>query len=340
MVEKALKKKIVLTGVTPSGDSLHLGNYFGMMKPLVELAANPEHEVYCFLADLHALTTIKDPEVLRHNIKNVILNYLACGVDDLEKFVFFRQSQVSEHSELMVILGNYVGLGQMRRMHAFKDKLQKGEDEGAINMGLFNYPILMAADILLYDADLVPVGVDQKQHVEIARDIAENLNRSVGDEGVLCLPEPLISAATGKIVGTDGERKMSKSLGNVVGIFDDYSVIEKQIMSSYTDSTRLKATDPGHVEGNPIFVYHDLINENVAEVAELKARYEAGTVGDVEVKRSLVEAHKRYFGVARARKEKYEAETEEVARILEAGREKATARARQTLTRVQKAVGL
>ena len=297
------------------------------------------NQVFCFVADLHALTTVQKPEVLRENIRQVILNYLAFGVDDTEKFVFFRQSEVPAHSELTVILNNYVGLGQMKRMHAFKDKLQKGQDEGAINMGLFNYPILMAADILIYDADLVPVGVDQKQHVELARDVAENVNKATGKE-TLKVPEPAISEVTGKIVGTDGERKMSKSLGNIVGVFDDYKVIEKQIMGAYTDPTRKKATDPGHIEGNTVFMYHDLINENRVEVEELKMRYKAGEVGDVEVKQKLVAAHKQYFAEVRAKKKFYEENPAEVLKILEIGRSRAEEKSGEVLQRVQKAVGL
>src|SRR5258708_8439671 len=157
-------------------------------------------------------------------------------------------------------------------------------------MGLFNYPILMAADILLYKPYGVPVGEDQRQHVELTRDMAENFNKAYGVE-VFPLPEPLISKELGKIIGTDGMRKMSKSLGNTIGIFEDEAVIKKQIMSSYTDPNRKKATDPGKVEGNPVFIYHDLLNQNAAEVAELKERYRQGTVGDVDVKEKLFAAH-------------------------------------------------
>ncbi|MDR0462860.1 MAG: tryptophan--tRNA ligase [Pseudomonadales bacterium] len=329
--------KVILSGITPSGSAPHIGNYFGMIKPLIDLGKKSD-QVFCFVADLHALTTVQDRSSLENNIKNVIISYLACGAD-AENFVLFRQSKISAHSELSVILSNYVGYGQMQRMHAFKDKLQKGADVGSINMGLFNYPILMSADILLYGADLVPVGADQKQHVEIARDIAQSFNRTYKQE-CLKLPEPLIDESVGRIIGIDGERKMSKSLNNTIDIFASYKVIEKQIMSAYTDPNRLKATDPGKVEGNTVFAYHDLLNEDKEEAAELKKRYQDGTVGDVEVKERLLEAHKKFFAKIRERKEYFESHPEEIERILQAGENKARKVAETNLAKVQKTVGL
>ncbi len=327
----------VLSGITPSGSALHIGNYFGAIKPHIELQ-NQIDETFYFIADLHALTTIKNKEELENNIINVVLDYLALGLDP-KRSTFFRQSDVVEHSQLAVVLANYVSLGQMQRMHAFKDKLQKGADEGAINMGLFNYPILMAADILVYKPDGVPVGEDQKQHVELTRDIAENLNRIYKTE-VLPLPEPLISKETGKVIGTDGERKMSKSLGNIIGIFEPEEVIRKQIMSSYTDPNRKKATDPGKVEGNPVFLYHDLINDNKDEVKDLKKRYQEGTVGDVEVKEKLFAAHMRHFGPARERRKELEKDINNVHEILKDGSTRAAKVAHETLMEVYKTIGI
>ncbi len=329
--------KIIVTGVTPSGSSLHIGNYFGALKQLVELGQKGE-QVYCFVADLHALTTVQDKATLETNIKNVVINYLACGVDS-PNFVFFRQSQVPQHCELQTILNNFVSLGQMKRMHAYKDKLQKGQEVININMGLFNYPILMAADILLYNPDGVPVGEDQKQHLEIARDIAENFNRTTKTE-VFKLPEPMIPTDNGRIVGTDGERKMSKSLGNTIGIFEDYEVIAKQIKGSFTDPQRKSATDPGRVEGNPIFVYHELWNEDKQEVEDLKQKYQLGQVGDVEVKEKLLKAHQKYFAQMREKKAYYQANPREVEMILERGAALARLQANINLAKVKKAVGL
>jgi methionine--tRNA ligase beta chain len=224
-------------------------------------------------------------------------------------------------------------------MHAYKDKLNKNCAQESINMGLFNYPILMAADILLYQADLVPVGAEQKQHLEVARDIAENFNKKT-KTSALKLPEALIDENLGKIVGTDGQRKMSKSLGNTIGIFEDYSVIEKQIVSSYTDPKRKSATDKGTVEGNPVFLYHDLWNEDKEEVADLKKKYQAGKVGDVVVKEKLLAAHQKYFSQIRARKEFLAAHPEEVEKILARGASLARLVGEANLAKVKKALGL
>ncbi|MBU1200567.1 tryptophan--tRNA ligase [Patescibacteria group bacterium] len=327
----------VLSGITPSGSALHIGNYFGAVKPQVELQEKID-ETFYFIADLHALTTVQDKGELEKNIVAVVLDYLSLGLDP-EKSIFFRQSDVPEHSQLAVVLANFVSLGHMKRMHAFKDKLQKGEKPDSINMGLFNYPILMAADILLYKPDGVPVGEDQRQHIEITRDIAEKFNKVVKQE-VLRLPEPVISKEVGKVVGTDGERKMSKSLGNVIGIFEDEEIIKKQIMSCFTDPNRKKVTDPGKVEGNPVFIYHDLINDDKGEVEDLKNRYRDGRVGDVEVKERLFEAHKRLFEPARKRRKKLEEDMELVKRVLAEGAEKAKKVARETLEEVYEAIGI
>jgi len=335
MKNNTIKKRVV-SGITPSGNSLHIGNYFGMVKSQVEL--DDETERFYFIADLHALTTIKDKQQLEENIRGVVLDYLGLGLDP-EKCVFFRQSDVPAHSQLAVVLANYISLGQMKRMHAFKDKLQKGATVDGINMGLFNYPILMAADILAYKPTGVPVGEDQRQHVELTRDIAENFNKTYGQD-VFPLPDALIQEDTGKIIGTDGQRKMSKSLGNIIGIFDEPAEIEKQIMSSYTDPNRQKATDPGKVEGNPVFLYHDLINDDKQEVTDLKQRYQKGQVGDVEVKKKLIAAHQRLFAQARDRRAKLAADPEKLDQILQAGAQKARAVADQTLAEVYKVIGL
>jgi tryptophanyl-tRNA synthetase len=325
----------ILSGITPSGSQLHIGNYFGAVAP--QIALQDTHETYYFVADLHALTTVHDRENLEQNITGVVLDYLALGLNP-DKCIFFRQSDVPAHSQLAVVLANYISYGQMKRMHAYKDKLQTGTNEESINMGLFNYPILMAADILLYKPYGVPVGEDQRQHIELTRDIAENFNKTY-KTSTFPLPEPLISKEVGRIVGTDGERKMSKSLGNIIGIFEEEKVIEKQIMSCFTDPNRKKATDPGKVEGNPVFIYHDLMNDDKAQVAELKARYRAGEVGDVEVKGKLFEAHKRKFGEARARRAELEGNMDMVREILTGGAIKAQKLAGETLQEVYKVIG-
>lgn len=329
--------KRVLSGITPSGDALHIGNYFGAVKPQLDLQ-NEEIETFYFIADLHALTTVQDRDQLDRNITNVVLDYLALGLDPA-KSAFFRQSDVPEHSQLMVVLGNYIGLGQMKRMHAYKDKLQDGMNQDSINMGLFNYPILMGADILVYKPYGVPVGEDQRQHIELTRDIADSFNSAYNVKH-FPLPEPLISKTTGKIIGTDGRRKMSKSLGNIIGIFDELEMIKQQIMSSYTDPNRLKATDPGTIEGNPIFTYHDLINDNLEEVEDLKKRYQAGQVGDVEVKQKLFAAHERLFSQSRQKRKELENDFGLVRDILAQGAKRAREVASQTLAETYKVIGI
>ncbi|CAN5290840.1 tryptophan--tRNA ligase [soil metagenome] len=327
----------ILAGITPSGSTLHIGNYFGFIKPAIELQ-NRDEDTYYFVADLHALTTVQEGKILEKNIEGVVLDYLALGLDPA-KSVFFRQSDVPQHSQLAIVLANYVTFGHMQRMHAFKDKLQKGASTESINMGLFNYPILMAADILLYKPSGVPVGEDQRQHVEITRDMAEAFNKA-NKKDVFPLPEALIQKATGRIVGTDGERKMSKSLSNTIGIFEDEEVIKKQIMSSFTDPNRKKATDPGKVEGNPVFIYHDLINQDKSEVEELKKRYLAGQVGDVEVKQKLLLAHQKLFAPARAKRAELAANPELVREILAKGAAQAREVAQQTLDEVYEVIGI
>ncbi len=305
---------------------------------MVQLGSDPQSTVYCFVADLHALTTVQDKKILQENIRSLIISHLACGLD-ASNFVFFRQSHVPAHPQLQAILNNYVSLGQMRRMHAFKDKLAKDADTSNINLGLFNYPVLMAADILLYQPDFVPVGADQKQHLEVTRDIAENFNR-LTKKTVFKLPEPKIDAKLGKLIGTDGQRKMSKSLGNIIGIFEDYALIEKQIMSCYTDPKRLHATDPGTVEGNPVFTYLDLLCHDQDTLTTLKDRYRAGTVSDVEVKKTLLASHQEFFAPIRAKYQYYQDHPEEVEKILARSAALASLQANLTLAKAQAAVGL
>lgn len=312
-----LKKKYsILTGITPSGGGeTHIGNYFGMVKVFLEMAKKAD-KMYFFIADLHALSTVQDREQFQSNVENQVLSYLACGLDP-ERIVFYRQSDIPQHTELQNILNNITPLGLIKRCHAYKDKLQKGFDEEQVNMGLFSYPVLMAADILLYDPDYVPVGDDQKQHIEITRDIAERFNKVFGE--TFKLPDIYNVKETARLVGTDGKRKMSKSLGNYISVLEDEEVIKKQIMGCFTDPNRKKATDPGRVEGNPIFSYHDLINEDKKEVEDLKKRYRAGTVGDVEVKEKLFEAFLKKFKDERKRYGELKKDPDKIKQILKDG---------------------
>src|SRR3989338_5412387 len=242
------------------------------------------------------------------------------------------------HTELQSILNNVTPLGLIKRAHAYKDKLQKGLTEEEMNMGLFCYPILMAADILIYKPDIVPVGQDQKQHLEITRDIAENFNKTYRKK-VFPLPESHIPKEVAVIMGTDGKRKMSKSLGNIISIFDDEAIIKKQVMSTYTDPTRKHATDPGHIEGNMVFTYLDFFGDR-EEINKFKEDYKQGKVGDVEVKDYLFESLMKYFAPARERYNKLKDNPDMVKEILAGGAEKARKAASETMTEVREAVGL
>jgi tryptophanyl-tRNA synthetase len=330
-------KYSILTGITPSGTGeIHIANYFGAVVPFLELQKKAD-KVFFFMADLHALTTVQDKKQMQSNVENQILSYLACGLDP-EKVVFYRQSDVPQHTELQSILNNVTPLGLVKRCHAYKDKLQKSFDEEKINMGLFSYPVLMAADILMYDPDYVPVGDDQKQHIEVTRDIAERFNKVYGE--TFKLPDIYNVKESARIVGTDGQRKMSKSLGNYISILEDEVIIKKQIMGCFTDPNRKKATDPGKVEGNPVFAYHDLINEDKKEVEGLKKRYRAGTVGDVEVKEKLIKAFLERFKEERERYLELKKNPERIKKILEEGSAKVRKLAIEKMMDVREKIGV
>ena len=327
----------ILTGITPSGSGeVHIGNYLGMVVPFFEMAKDAK-KIYYFIADLHALTTVQKKENLQKNVENLVLSYLAFGVDP-KKIVFYRQSDIPQHTELQSILNNVTPLGLIKRCHAYKDKLQKGFDPDQVNMGLFNYPVLMASDILLYEPDYVPVGEDQRQHIEVTRDIAEYFNKTYGT--TFMLPDIYNVKETARLVGTDGKRKMSKSLNNYISIFADESTIKKQIMSCYTDPTRIKPTDPGKVEGNPVFIYHDLINEDKEEVESLKNRYRLGKVGDVEVKEKLFQAHLNKFSTFRKKYQELKNNPEQIKNILSTGAKKAREQAIKKMIEVREKIGL
>ena len=333
--------KRFLSGITPSGDgTLHIGNYLGAVKQFIELSAT--HDCYLMVADLHALTTIQDRQQLQKNTETLILNELALLMGELgpklANITLFRQSDVPLHAELQTILNNVTPLGLIKRAHAYKDKLAKDTSEEEVNMGLFCYPILMAADILIYKSDLVPVGKDQKQHIEITRDIADRFNKTY-KTNLFKLPEPYIPEEVAVILGTDGKRKMSKSLGNIIGIFEDEVTIRKQVMSTYTDPTRVHSTDPGHIEGNMIFSYLDFFGDK-AKVEELKGLYKQGKVADVEVKNYLYEVLIKFFSPARSRYEELKNNPETTKKILIDGAQKAQRVASQTMLEVRETIGL
>ena len=331
------KDYTILTGITPSGSGeVHIGNYFGAVQPFLDMAKKAE-QVYFFIADLHALTTVQNKKELQKNVENLILSYLAFGIDT-KKVVFYRQSDIGLHPELQTILNNVTPIGLIKRCHAYKDKLEKGYDPEKVNMGLFSYPILMAADILMYDPDYIPVGEDQKQHVEVTRDIASYFNKTFGQ--TFRLPQIYNIKETARLVGTDGKRKMSKSLNNYISIFENEKVIRKQIMGCFTDPKRIHPTDQGRVKGNPIFIYHDLINENKKEVEDLKARYKTGRVGDVEVKEKLFQAHLKKFTPFRKRYQDLKKNPQKIKEILKQGATEAKKQAIKKMVETREKIGI
>ena len=320
--------KRILTGLQPSG-TLHVGNYFGSIKPMVELQG--QGEVFLFLADLHALTSTQDAEQLRQYIREAAVDLLACGIDPA-RTVFWRQSDVPLHAELMWILSTVTPKGLMERMVAYKEKVQKGLPA---SVGLFTYPILQAADILLYDADLVPVGKDQKQHLEATRDIAVKINETFG-EGTLKLPDALIGEDVAVVPGIDGQ-KMSKSYGNTIPIFGQEKATRKRVMSIVTDSTPLEA--PKDPAGSTLVALYKLFASR-EEVMRMEDEHRAGGVGYGTFKQRLFETMWEHFAPMRARRDEILARPGYVDDVLADGARRAREVAGVTMARVRKAVGL
>jgi len=317
----------ILSGIQPSGVP-HIGNYFGMMRQACALQSKGES--FLFIADYHSLTTSPDPKTLRENTLNLAIDFMACGLD-MDKTVFFRQSDVPQVTELMWILNNIVGVGFLERAHSYKDKIAKGF---APNNGLLSYPVLMAADILLYQSNLVPVGKDQKQHLEITRDIAIRFNTIYGDTFVL--PEELIPEEVAIVPGTDGQ-KMSKSYDNTIPIFGKEKAIRKTVMNVVTDCTPLE--DPKDPDKCNVVALYKLV-ATPAELADLKAKYRAGNYGYGHAKQALFEKLWEYFRPMRERRDELAANVDYVWQCLAANAEKAQVEAEKTMTKVRYAVGL
>lgn len=326
--------KRILTGDRPTYDSFHLGNYVGSLKNRVKL--QDEYETYVLIADLHALTTHYDKTAdLEKNIRGLMLGYLSVGLDP-NKVTFILQSQELEKMELAYILATLTQRAVLERQPALKEKLDQGEQD---TLGLYQYPVLMAADILLPKAHLVPVGKDQKAHVEFARDIAIKFNNLYGE--VFPLPEPLIGEG-GTLPGTDGQSKMGKSLGNAIFLIDSPEEVEKKVMSMYTDPNRIHTTDPGKVEGNPVFIYLDVFGteNDKLQITNYKEQYTKGQVGDIEVKKFLVSVLNNFLDSIRENRARYERDPEFVERVLKEGTVKARLEAQKTLAEVKKAMKL
>lgn len=316
-----------LSGIQPSG-VLHIGNYFGAIKQFVEL--QNEYEGFYFLANYHALTSSPKGEDLKNNTINVILDYLALGLDP-EKSTLFLQSDVPEHTELSWILSNVTPMGLLERAHSYKDKTAKGIKP---NVGLFTYPVLMASDILIYSPDIVPVGKDQKQHVEITRDIATKFNETYGKE-VFKLPKEKIVENVATVPGTDGD-KMSKSYGNVINMFGSKKQIKKQIMNIVTDSTPLE--EPKNPDNNITKLYSLFATEE--EVNTLKEKFLAGNFGYGHAKTELFDKFMDYFAPFQKKREELLQNMDYVNEILKKGALKAREIATKKVDEVRDAVGI
>ena len=316
----------VLSGIQPSG-TLHLGNYFGAMKQHIELQEG--HECFYFIANLHSLTTIQDAARLRQFTVDVAVEYLTMGLDP-NKVTFFRQSDVPEVTELAWVLSTVTGKGLLERAHSFKDKVAKGL---AVNMGLFCYPLLMAADILIYRSHLVPVGKDQVQHIEMTQDMAGYFNQTYRE--VFVRPEPRLNDAP-IVPGIDGQ-KMSKSYGNHIELFGDPKAIKKKVMAIKTDSTPVE--DPKNPETCIVFALLKLLAEP-AEVQEWDRRYRAGAMGYGEAKKRLAELYEAKFGPKRAIRAQWAARPDDVEDILRAGAKRARAVAQEVMADVYDACGI
>ncbi len=313
-----MSKKIFLSGVQPSGRP-HIGNYFGAMKQFVDL--QNEHDGYALIVDYHALHSLRNPKEMRENIKNVLLDYLAIGLDP-KKVTIFKQSDISEHTELTWIFDTIITMPYLMRAHAFKDAEARNKE---IDVGTFNYPVLMAADILLYGPDLVPVGADQKQHVEIARDIAEKFNRTYGE--TFKLPNPMILKDIAIVLGTDG-RKMSKSYGNTIPLFAEYAEIKKCVMSIVTDSS-------GGIPQN-VLAIHKLLRPE----AELRKIYESKAGKYKELKELLIEDLEKFVAPLREKRKEFAKDVPKALAILKAGGEKAKEVASQKMDEVREKIGV
>lgn len=317
----------ILSGIQPSG-KLHIGNYFGMMKPALDL--QEQGDAYLFIANYHAMTSVQDADALREMTTDVALDFLACGIDP-DKTAFYRQSDVPEVHELAWMLSTLAPMGLLERCHSYKDKIAKGI---AASHGLFAYPVLMAADILAVQSNVVPVGRDQKQHVEVTRDLAIRFNNAFGE--VFTIPEPSIRDNVAVVPGIDGQ-KMSKSYGNTIEIFSEGKPLKKRVMKIVTDSRELE--DPKDPDTCNVFALYKLFATE-AELAELAGRYRAGGMGYGHAKTALLEKINDHFGPMREKRAELAADMDYVNDVLRQGANKASALARETLQKARLAVGL
>jgi len=329
-----MSKHRILTGDRPTGP-LHLGHYVGSLEERVRL--QKEAEVFVLIADVQALTdNFKNPEKVSANVREVALDYLAVGLDP-RLVTIVVQSQIPEIAELTIFYMNLVNVGRLSQNPTVKAEINQKKFGSEVPVGFLTYPISQAADITAFKADLVPVGEDQLPMIELTREVVKKFNRLYGD--TLILPKAVISKHS-RLVGVDGKEKMSKSLGNAIFLSDSVSEVEKKVMKMYTDPKRIHPTDPGRVEGNPVFIYHDIFNSNEDEVKEMKKKYRSGKIGDVELKRSLADEINNFLEPIRLRRREFEEDKKKVDKILREGIEKARQVAGETLLEVKKSMGI
>jgi tryptophanyl-tRNA synthetase len=327
-------EKRILTGDRPTGP-LHLGHYVGSLQNRVRL--QHDYDTYILIADIQALTdNFEHPEKLEANVFEVALDYLAVGLDP-ERVKIVVQSMVPELTELTTYFMNLVTVATLERNPTVKDEIKQRNFKRGVPVGFWSYPISQAADITIFKAELVPVGEDQLPMIEQAREIVRRFNSLYAR--VLVEPRAMLGQMA-RLPGTDGGAKMSKSLGNCIYLGDSPDAVRKRVMSMFTDPTRIHPTDPGHVEGNPVFTYHDLFNPDKAEVDELKERYRKGTVGDVEVKQKLFDALDAFLRPIRERRAEFAAKPEHVREIIIEGTRKGRAVAQSTMDEVRAAMKL
>ena len=328
------ERKRILTGIRPTG-SLHLGHYAGALENWVRL--QDEYECFFLIADYQVSDYADDIDYVRSSVWEVALDWLAVGLDP-ERSHFVIESMVPQHTELTVLLSWFLPLGRLQRNPTLKTEMEELDlGKKGVPVAFFIYPAMQVANILMPRAHLVPVGEDQLPHIEMTREIARKFNRDFGE----VFPEPKgLVGRVPRLVGLDGQAKMSKSRDNAIYLKDDADTVNRKVMSMYTDPTRLRATDPGHVEGNPVFMYHDAFNPDVAEVDDLKERYVRGAVGDVEVKKKLAAALNNFLDPIRERRARYEANPALVAEALARGGEAGYDAAEETMRAVRHALKL
>lgn len=327
-----IPKKRILTGDRPTG-RLHLGHYVGSLLNRVKLQY--EYETYILVADLQALTdNFKHPEKITHNVIEVIIDYLSVGIDPNVSNIVI-QSQIKEIPELTMYFMNLVSLSRLQRNPTIKEEMREKHLGANVPVGFLTYPISQAADIAIFEADLVPVGKDQLPMIEQTREIVRTFNRLYGE--TLKEPQALLSQFS-RLPGTDGKKKMSKSLGNVIELSESSEILKKKVMNMYTDPTRIRATDPGHIEGNPVFIYLDAFCKDRKLFEELKDKYQNGRIGDVEVKKILYEVLEDFIGPIRKKRKELEKDPSYILEVAKRGTENARRITEVVIKKVREAI--